>query len=76
MYICGGIKALHVFCIHNGCHSIYTLTCNVNVKHEREKSNKLFSIVSIPFRRERDVGIKREFMPCDVKRERETDRYM
>ena len=46
-----------------GRYSIYTWTWNV--KREREKSNKRFSILCIPYRRERDVNVKREFMTCD-----------
>ena len=48
----------------------------MNVKHEREKSNKRFSIVSIPYRRERDLNVKRQSLACDRKREREADCYM
>jgi len=48
---------------HLGRYSIYTWTWNV--KREREKSNKRFFIVCIPYRRERDVNVKREFMTCD-----------
>jgi hypothetical protein len=38
-----------------GRYSIYTWTCNANVK----KSNKRFSIVMVPYRRARDVSVKR-----------------
>jgi len=47
------------------CYSIYTWTWNVNVKREGENSNRRFSFVCIPYRRERDVNVKREFMTCD-----------
>jgi hypothetical protein len=42
------------------------------VNRELEKSNKRFSFECIPYRRERNVIVKREFMTG----ERETDRYM
>ena len=45
-----------------GRYSIYMWTWNVNVKRDREKPNKRFSIVCFPYRRERDVNVKREFM--------------
>ena len=48
-----------------GRYSIYTWTCNVNVQRQREKSNTRFSYVSIPFRRGRDVSVKREWMACE-----------
>ena len=56
---------VHVLFRNSGRYSIYTWTWNVNVKREREKSNKRFSIVCIPYRRERDVNVKRGFMTCD-----------
>ena len=37
----------------------------MNVKREREKSNKRFSFVCIPYWREREVNVKCEFMTCD-----------
>jgi len=49
-----------------GRYSIYTWTWNLNMKREREKSNKRFSIVCIPYRRERDVNVKREFWHVTV----------
>ena len=44
-------------------YSIYMYTCNV--KRELEKSNKRFSFKCIPYRRERDVNVKRKFISCD-----------
>ena len=55
-------------CAHQGIYSVCfrpVFHLYVNVKREHEKSNKRFSIVCIPYRRERDVNVKREFMTCD-----------
>jgi len=66
---------LFILSLHTilGRYFIYTWTCNADVKRERKKSNKRFSLVSIPYWRKRDVFMKRH---VSVKREREVDRYM
>jgi hypothetical protein len=44
---------------------IFTETCSVNMKREREKSNKRFSIVCINYRREREMRIY-DMWPCNA----------